>query len=117
MAQSAGFFPKITEQIGVLDLSKFEVIFCPRNGGEKEKLEFRKMVALAKFSFEKAKSITYERNKLFAEIQEAGESLKSLHAALTAQAAKAELGTIEDELVRDLFISKMKNSSARYVDF
>ena len=66
------------------------------------------MVALAKFSFEKAKSITDERNKLFAKIQEAGESLKSLHAALTAQAAKAELGTIEDELVRDLFISKTK---------
>ena len=41
--------------------------------------------------------------------QETGETLEAFHAALTAQAAKAELGTLEDEPVRDLFISKMKN--------
>ena len=69
------------------------------------------MVALAKTSFEETKSITYERYKFFAKIQEAGESLEFFHAALSAQAAKAELGTLEDELVRDLFISKMKNTA------
>ena len=37
-------------------------------------------------------------------------TLESFQAALTAQAARAELGTLEDELVRDLFISKMKNT-------
>ena len=73
------------------------------------KLEFREKVALAKTSFEKTKSITYERYKLFTKTQEAGESLESFHAALTAQAAKGELGTLEDELVRDLIISKVKN--------
>ena len=35
--------------------------------------------------------------------------LESFHAALTAQAAKADLGALEEELVRDLFISRMKN--------
>ena len=44
-----------------------------------------------------------------ANAQETGETLEAFHAALTAQAAKAELGTLEDELVRDLFKSKMKN--------
>ena len=67
------------------------------------------MVALAKTSFDKSQSVTYERYKLFNRSQETGESLEAFHAALTAQAARAELGTLEDELVRDLFISKMKN--------
>ena len=42
-------------------------------------------------------------------MQESGESLESFHAALTAQAARSELGTLENEIVRDLFILKMKN--------
>ena len=65
---------------------------------EVSKLQFREMIALAKDSFEKTKSITYERYKLFTKTQEAGESLESFHAALTAQAVKAELGTLEDDL-------------------
>ena len=76
---------------------------------EVSKLEFREMVALAKVSFDKSQSVTYERYKLFNRSQETGETLEAFHAALTAQAAKAELGTLEDQLVRDLFISKMKN--------
>ena len=76
---------------------------------EVSKLEFREMVALAKVSFDKTQSVTYERYKLLNRAQETGETLEAVHAALTAQAAKAELGTHEDELVRDLFISKMKN--------
>ena len=76
---------------------------------EVSKLEFRQMVALAKTSFDKSQSVTYERYKLFNRSQETGESLEAFHAALTAQAARAELRTLEDELVRDLFISKMKN--------
>ena len=46
---------------------------------------------------------------MFNRAQETGETLEAFHAALTAQAAKAELGTLENELVRDLFIPKMKN--------
>ena len=67
------------------------------------------MVALAKIAFDKTQSVTYERYKLFNRAQETGETLEAFHAALTAQAARAELGTLEDELVRDFFISKMKN--------
>ena len=48
---------------------------------EVSKLEFREMKALAKISFEKTKSITYERNKRFTKTQEASESLESFHAA------------------------------------
>ena len=51
----------------------------------------------------------YERYKLFPRMQEQGETLEAFQAALTAQAARSELGTPEDEIVRDFFISKMKN--------
>ena len=36
--------------------------------------------------------------------------MESFHAALTAQAATAVLDGLEDELARDLFISRMKNT-------
>ena len=91
------------------------------------KLDFRDLVALAKIAFEKTKSITYERynvrktstrtlsityeRHLLTRTQESGKTLESFHAALTAQAAKAELGTLEDELVQDLFISRMKSAA------
>ena len=65
---------------------------------------------LAKISFEKKQSVTSERYKLFNRSQEAGERLEAFHAALIAQAARAELGTLRNELVRDLIISKMKNT-------
>ena len=78
---------------------------------EVSKLEFRETVALAKASFEKTRNITYERYRLFTRAQESNESLESFHAALTAQAATAELGVLEEELVRDLFISRMKNTA------
>ena len=69
------------------------------------------MVRLAKVSFEKTKNITYERYRFFTRAQESGEPLESFHAALTAQAATAESGGLEEELVRDLFISRMKNTA------
>ena len=76
---------------------------------EVSKLEFGEMVELPKISFEKTQGVTYERYKLFNRSHEAGETLKAFHAALTAQSARAELETLENELVRDLFKSKMKN--------
>ena len=73
------------------------------------KLELKEMVTLAKVIFEKPQSITYERYKFFNRSQESGETLEAFHAALTAQAGKSELGVLDDVLVRDLFISKMKS--------
>ena len=78
---------------------------------EISKLELKEMVRLAKETFEKCQSITYERHKLFNRSQEAGESLEAFHTALTAQASKSALDTLEDELVRDLIISKMRSTA------
>ena len=76
---------------------------------EISKMTFREITELAEVSFQKVKCVTYERYKLFTRMQESGESLESFHAALTAQAARSELGTLENKIVRDLFIPKMKN--------
>ena len=76
---------------------------------EISKMTFREITKLAEVSFQKVKCVTYERYKLFTKMQESVESLGSFHAALTAQAARSELGTLENEIVRDLIISKMKN--------
>ena len=73
------------------------------------KMSFREITELAEVSFQKVKCVTFERYKLFTRMQESGESLEAFYAALTAQAARSELGTLESEIVRDLFISKMKN--------
>ena len=76
---------------------------------EISKMSFRDITEFAEASFQKVKCVTYERFKLFTRMQESGESLEAFHAALTAQAARSELGTLESEIVRDLFISKTKN--------
>ena len=69
------------------------------------------MVNLAKVSFEKTKNITCERYRLFTRAQETRETLESFHAALAAQAGTAELGKLEEELLRDLIIYRMKKAS------
>ena len=75
------------------------------------KLEIRKMVTLAKAYFKTTKSITYERYKLFTRTQKKPRELLELfHATLTADSVKEDLGTLKDELVRVLSISKMKNT-------
>ena len=76
---------------------------------ELSKISFREITELAEVWFQKVKCVTYERYKLFTRRQGSGESLEAFHAALTAQAARSELGTLESEIVRDLFTSKMKN--------
>ena len=46
---------------------------------------------------------------MFTRSHETNETVESFNAALTAKAAKTELGGLEEELVRDLFISWMRN--------
>ena len=77
------------------------------------KLDFEELVRLAKAKFKNSQSITYERYKLFNRSQETGESLEAFQAALTAQAAKSALDISEDELVRDLFIFKMRSPASQ----
>ena len=71
-------------------------------------MSFKEITELASVSFQKVKCVTYERFKLFTRKPESGKSLEAFYGALTAQAARSELGTLEIEIVHDLFILKMK---------
>ena len=73
---------------------------------EISKMSFKEISELASTSFQKVKCVTFEKYKLSTRMQEPGETLEALQAEITAQAARSE---IENEIVRDLFISKMKN--------
>ena len=46
-------------------------------------------------------------------MQESRELLEVFHAALTAQAARSDLGTLDSEIVRDLIFSKMTNMTLK----
>ena len=79
-------------------------------------MSFEEMIGLASNSFQKIECVTYDRYKLFTKTQKKGETLEIFHAALTAQAAKSELGTLEGEIVCDLFTLKMKSKLTRYAE-
>ena len=73
---------------------------------ENSKMSFKEVSELASTSFQKVKCVTFEKYKLSTRWQEQGEILEEFQAEIIAQAARSEL---ENEIVRDLFISKMKN--------
>ena len=75
-------------------------------------MSFKEITELASVSFQKVKCVTYERYKLFTPMRESGESLEVLHIALTAQAARSELGTLESEIVRDTLAGYTDNRNA-----
>ena len=76
---------------------------------EISKMSFKEITELASVSFQKINCVTYERYKLFTRMQEPEKTLEAFHATLTAQATRSELEALESGIVRDLFISKLKN--------
>ena len=67
----------------------------------------RELVEKLEATFKAEENVIYERFVLFSRTQKQNETLEAIHAALTDQAAKCELQTLESELVRDLFIARM----------
>ena len=76
---------------------------------EISKLSFKEIFELATGLLQKVNCVMYERYKILTRLQEQGRTLEASHAASTAQAARSELVILEDEIVRDLFISNIKN--------
>ena len=71
--------------------------------------KFKDFAKLLETLFDAEKNTTFERMSLFTREQKVGESMECFHAALSEQATKCELGTLEEDLIRDLFIARMKN--------
>ncbi len=55
------------------------------------------------------RNITVERVKILSRRKRPPETLEQCHAALTGLAAKCRLGNLEDELIRDVFISNIEH--------
>ena len=53
--------------------------------------------------------MTYVQNILINWMQILGEAVEALYNALTAQAARLDLGNLDEKMVSDLFISRMGN--------
>ena len=70
---------------------------------------FRDLFKLMETVFKKERNLTYERFILFTREQKASERMSDFHAALSEQASKCELGTLEKDLVKDLFIARMNH--------
>ena len=62
-------------------------------------------------AFEKVKRALFKRYWLLNRTQKQNDLLEAFHAALTAQLAKSDLGTLEDELVRYFFHIKIFGKS------
>ena len=74
---------------------------------------FRDFVKALEDTFQEEVNVTYERMLLFTRTQKATESLEGFHAALTEQASKCNLGALEGELVKDIFIARMQNEELK----
>ena len=73
-------------------------------------LAFEDIIKMTKVAFQKVTSVSYEKYKLFNRTQQAERFIDLFYAALAAQAAMSELVTLEQEFVRDLFLSRMRNA-------
>ena len=70
---------------------------------------FRDLYTNLETTFKLEKNLTYERFILFTREQKSNERLTDYHAVLTEQATRCQLGSLEKELVKDLFIARMNS--------
>ena len=70
----------------------------------------KNLVTMLEATFKTEENTIYERFILFTRTQKQHESLELFYGVLTEQAAKCSLGTLEKELVRDLFIARNNNA-------
>ena len=63
--------------------------------------------------FKKERNETYETYQLLSRKQFINESLEQFHSVLSGLAARCNFGTLEDRILRDVFIVNMKNRDAQ----
>ena len=84
--------------------------FSHKNPGKKIlDINFAEFWELLKTTFTITTNLTYERFKFFGRRQKEHESLEKFHEILSELAKNCKLGELESELVRDIFITNMRN--------
>ena len=72
-------------------------------------INFAEFWELLKTTFTVTTDLTYERFKFFGRRQKENESLENFYEILSELAKNRKLGELESELVRDIFITNMRN--------
>ena len=84
--------------------------FSHKNPGKRIlDINFAEFWELLKTTFTITTNLTYERFKFFGRRQKEHESLEKFHEILSELAKNCKLGELESELVRDIFITNMRN--------
>ena len=84
--------------------------FSHKNPGKRIlDINFAEFWELLKTTFMVTTNLTYERFKFFGRRQKEKESLEKCHEILSELAKNCKLGELESELVRDIFITNMRN--------
>ena len=71
------------------------------------------MIDALETEFKKERNVTYVTNQLLSRKQFINESLEQFHSVLSGLAARCNFGTLEDRILKDVFIVNMNNREAQ----
>ena len=76
-------------------------------------IRYPRMIDALETEFKKERNETYETYQLLSRKQFINESLEQFHSVLSGLAARCNFGTLEDRILRDVFIVNMNNRKAQ----
>ena len=76
-------------------------------------VRYPRMLDILETEFKKERNETYETFQLLSRKQFINESLEQFHSVLSGLAARCNFGTLEDRILRDVFIVNMNNREAQ----
>ena len=76
-------------------------------------IRYPRMIDALETEFKKERNETYETYQLLSRKQFINESLEQFHSVLSGLAARCNFGTLEDRILRDVFIVNMNNRDAQ----
>ena len=76
-------------------------------------IRYPRMIDSLETEFKKERNETYETYQLLSRKQLINESLEQFHSVLSGLAARCNFGTLEDRILRDVFIVNMNNREAQ----
>ena len=76
-------------------------------------IRYPRMLDALETEFKKERNETYETYQLLSRKQFINESLEQVHSVLSGLAARCNFGTLEDRILRDVFIVNMNNCDAQ----
>ena len=108
--QIGDFHKKLKSQLYLALGKEGQKCFSHKSPGKRLlDINFAEFWELLKTTFTVTTNLTYDRFKFFGRRQKENESLVKFHEILSELAKNCKLGELESELVRDIFITNMRN--------